>query len=248
MRYDLMKRSFVFAMTALAAILAAPALAETPERCGLAESCHGNSFVGSHGWMLLVDDAIRENFQNMTIAEITALKEQKIQELMNMTPAQIEEKRQQKMKERDNMTIAELKDARAIPEDRGRERSGGKSPMGEMKGAEFQQGNAKGIGPGPSTACPLWLLDSLTGVDLNNMTLAEIKELKKKMMEELNNMTLAEIEKLREQKRGEFENMTISELKDRCGPLGGGNKPGMAFGPKIRSPGDAMGAAPNPGR
>jgi hypothetical protein len=240
-----MKKSSVIAIMALAAILAAPALADAQERCFQAESCRGNSFVGPHGWMLLVDDATRENFQNMTIAEITALKEQKIQELLNMTPAQIEEKRQQKMKERDNMTVAELKDARAIPEAWGGERFGG---MGEMKGPELRQGKGKGIGPGPGMACHLWLLDDSTGLDLNNMTLAEIQELEKKKMEELNNMTIAEIEKLQEQKRGEFENMTLGELKDRWGHLGGGNKPGMAFGPKIRAPGDAMGAAPNPGR
>jgi len=240
-----MKKGFIIAITALAAILAAPALADTQERCFQAESCRGNSFVGPHGWMLLVDDATKENFQNMTIAEMAALKEQKIQELLNMTPAQIEEKWQQKMKERDNMTIAELK---AASEAQSRERFGGKSPLREIRGPELRQGNGRGTGPGPCLGCHLLLLDDLTGLDLNNMTLAEIKELEKKKMEELNNMTLAEIEKLREQKRDEIENMTLSELKDRWGHPGRGNKPGMAFGPDIWPSGDAERAAPNPWR
>lgn len=242
-----MKKGFGFAIMALAAFLAAPALADMPQRCGLAESCHGGSFGGQHGWMLLVDDATRDNFQNMTIAEIEALKEQKSLELLNMTPAQIEEKRQQKMKERENMTLAELKDA--MPRALGKERFGSKCPRGDMKGLGFCHGNGRVISLGPFMAHPFLLMDNLTEDELNNMTLAEIKELGQKKMEELNNMTLGEIEKLRQQKRNELENMTLSELKDRWGHPGPGRMdgPGMGFGAEI-PPGKAEEAVPGPGK
>jgi hypothetical protein len=213
-----MKKGLGFAIMALTAILAAPALADMPQRCGLAESCHGDGLGGPLGWMLLVDDATRDNFQNMTIAEIEALKEQKSLELLNMTPAQIEEKRQQKMKERENMTRAELKDA--MPRALGKERFGSKCPMGEIKEPEFCQGNGRGIGLGPFMDHPFLLMDNLTEDELNNMTLAEIKELEQKKMEELNNMTLAEIDKLRLQKRSGLDNMTLGELKERRGHPG----------------------------
>jgi hypothetical protein len=244
-----MKIGFGFAIMALAAFLAAPALADVPQRCSLAESCHGDGLGGPHGWMLLVDDATRDNFQNMTIAEIEALKEQKSLELLNMTPTQIEDLRQQKMKERDNMTIAELKDA--MPKAQGRERLGGKCPAGEGSekiGPELCQDNRRGIGPGPNMAHPFLLMDNLTEDELKNMTLAEIKELEQKKMEELSNMTLAEIEKLWQQKRNELDNTTLRELKDRRGHPGRMDGPGMGFGPEMWPLEKAEGPVPGPGK
>jgi hypothetical protein len=222
-----MKKGLGFAIMALAAVLAAPALADMPQRCGLAESCHGCG----HGadWMLLVDDVTRDNLQNMTIGEIEALKEQKSLELQNMTLAQIEEKRQQKMKERENMTLAELRES--MPSVQGKERSGGLK--GEMREPRFCRGDERGMGPGLNMAHPFLLMENLTQDELNNMTLAEIKELEQKKMEELNNMTLAEIEKLWQQKRDELGNKTLGGLKERCGHPGRRDGPGMGFGPEM---------------
>jgi len=59
-----------------------------------------DGFFGHPGdWMLLVDNATRDNFDNMTLAEIQTLKEEKTQELQNMTLGEINELRQQKMDE-----------------------------------------------------------------------------------------------------------------------------------------------------
>lgn len=237
-----MKKSFGFAIMALAAVLAAPALADMPQRCGLAESYHGCGH--GVGWMLLVDDATRDNLQNMTIGEIEALKEQKSLELQNMTLAQIEELRQQKMKERKNMTLAELKEA--MPRAQGKERSGGLKD--EMKGPGFCRGDERGMGPGPNMAHSFLLMDNLTEEELNNMTLAEIKELEQKKMEELNNMTLAEIEELWQQKRDELDNTTLKELKGGWGHPGRRDGPGMRFGPEMWLHGKAESPVPGPGK
>jgi DNA-binding transcriptional regulator YiaG len=71
----------------------------------------GDGFAGLHGgtWMLLVDDATRDNFQNMTRAEMDKLRQQKLQELQNMTPAEIQDLRELKVQELRNTTISELK-------------------------------------------------------------------------------------------------------------------------------------------
>jgi hypothetical protein len=244
-----MKMGLRFAIIALGALIAAPALADTPQRCDLAEPCHLGGLGGLHGWTLLVDDATRDDFQNMTIAEIEALKEQKSQELMNMTLAQIEELRKQKMKERDNMTVAELKDAMPWAQEQGW--FGGNRPTrdgSEIKGPGFCQGEGRGIGLGPFMAHPFLLMENLTEEELNNMTLAEIKELGQKKIQELNNMTLAEIEGLKQQKRNELENMTLAELKELGRHPGRMNGPGMGFGPEMWTPGKAEGDVPGPGR
>ncbi len=64
-------------------------------------------------WMLLVDDATRDNLQNMTLDEIEELKQQKMSELEDMTLAEIKELRAQKMQELESMTLAELKEQRS---------------------------------------------------------------------------------------------------------------------------------------
>jgi uncharacterized protein YqfB (UPF0267 family) len=236
-----MKKGLALAIMALAAIIAAPALADTPQRCGLAESCHPDGLGGQHGWMLLVDDAARDNFQNMTIAEIEALKEKKSLELQNMTPAQIEKLRQQKREERDNMTLAELKNSK--PKAQGRERLGGRSLEKGIKGHGFSQGKGRGVG---FMAYPFLLWDNLTKDELNNMTLAEIKELGQKKMQELNNMTLAEIKTLGQQKRSELENMTIAELEKLGRHPGRTKVSGMGFGQEMWTSGRAEGSVTGP--
>ena len=42
-----------------------------------------------------------------------------------------------------------------------------------------------------------FMLDNVTSEQLNNMTMAEIKELRQKQMEKMDNMTLAQIKELR---------------------------------------------------
>ncbi len=64
-------------------------------------------------WMLLVDDATRDNLRNMTLDEIEELKQQKMSELEDMTLAEIKELREQKMQELESMTLAELKEQRS---------------------------------------------------------------------------------------------------------------------------------------
>jgi hypothetical protein len=239
-----MNRGLGLAIMALAAIIAAPALADTPQMRGPAEPYHFGGLGDQHGWMLLVDDATRDNFQNMTTAQIEALKEKKTLELQNMTPAQIEKLREQKRKEMENMTIAELRDAKYGA--KGLKSSGGRCPMGEMEGQGFGKGYGRGVGAGPNMAYSFLLMDNLTEDKLNNMTLAEIKDLEQKKRQELNNMTLAEIEKLWQQKRNELENMTIAELKKLGRHPGRTNAPGMGFGPEMASP--RREDAPGPGR
>ncbi len=66
-------------------------------------------FVGG-GACLLVTDLTVEELEGMTLAEIGALRQEKIDELNNMTLAEIEALKEEKMAEMDNMTIAELKE------------------------------------------------------------------------------------------------------------------------------------------
>lgn len=83
-----------------------------PEFCYGRAGCRMGGFAGLHGgmWMLLVDDATRDNLQNMTLSEIDDLRQQKIEELESMTLAEIQDLREQKMQEMQNMTLAELKE------------------------------------------------------------------------------------------------------------------------------------------
>jgi len=122
-----MKTKYGIAMLALAVacISVVPALAagaaDSSKTNGPADFCQkgGFGFDGFGGfdefgdWMLLVDNATRENFENMTLAELKDLKEQKTQELENMTLAQIKELRAQKAQEAqekfENMTLGEIK-------------------------------------------------------------------------------------------------------------------------------------------
>lgn len=55
------------------------------------------------------------------------------------------------------------------------------------------------------------LADNLTAEELNNMTLAQIKELKQKEMQKLNNMTPAQIKELKQQARN---NTTFGEARE----------------------------------
>jgi hypothetical protein len=66
-------------------------------------------FIGG-GACLLVTDLTSEELEGMTLAEIEALKQEKIDELNNMTLAEIEALNEEKKAEMENMTLAELKE------------------------------------------------------------------------------------------------------------------------------------------
>ena len=149
-----MKTKIALALMALAVVCLsmAPALAAGPdsnnkERCNA--SLQRGGFDGPHNWMLLVDDATRENFDNMTLNQIKELQEQKMAQLNNMTLAQIDELRQKQMEKLGNMTLAQIKEMK-------KDRMGGMGPgmMGDgMMGMNNQgpmgQGeNCQGMGSG----------------------------------------------------------------------------------------------------
>jgi len=83
--------------------------------CDRQSGCQRGGFAGHQAgmWMLLVDEATRENLQNMTLDEIEELKQQKMAELEDMTLAEIKELRAQKIQELESMTLAELKEQRS---------------------------------------------------------------------------------------------------------------------------------------
>lgn len=110
-----MKTKIALAVMALAVVCLsmAPATAvgldsNNKDRCNA--SFQRGGFDGPHNWMLLVDDATRENFDNMTLNQIKELREQKIAQLNNMTLAQIDELRQKQMEKLGNMTLAQIRD------------------------------------------------------------------------------------------------------------------------------------------
>ena len=110
-----MKTRVALAVMALAVVCLsmAPAMAVGPDsnnkdRCNA--SLQRGGFDGPHNWMLLVDDATRENFDNMTLNQIKQLSEEKNAQLNNMTLAQIDELRQKQMDKLNNMTLAQIRE------------------------------------------------------------------------------------------------------------------------------------------
>jgi len=95
-----------------------------------------------------------------------------------------------------------------------------------MRGRFDDRGCGPEVGPGG-----VWLLmDDLTQEELDNMTLAEIRELREKKRAELENMTLAEIRELKEKKIAEMNNTTLAEMRGKymeCPywPMGGAQGP-----------------------
>jgi hypothetical protein len=94
--------------------------------------------------------------------------------------------------------------------------------MGMMGGDVSMCRGANGMGH--DMIGPFLLMDNLTEEQLNNMTMGELKELKKEKMAELNNMTLGEIKELQQKKMQQqmdkLNNTTIGELKNQCGMKG----------------------------
>lgn len=110
-----MKTRIALAVMALAVVCLsmAPAMAVGPDsnnkdRCNA--SFQKGGFDGPHNWMLLVDDATRDNFDNMTLNQIKQLREEKTAQLNNMTMAQIDELRQKQMDKLNNMTLAQIRE------------------------------------------------------------------------------------------------------------------------------------------
>ncbi|MHB8117357.1 MAG: hypothetical protein ACYDHX_01300 [Methanothrix sp.] len=110
-----MKTKIALAVMALAVVclsmapaVAAPFDSNNKDRCNASFQRGGSD--GPHNWMLLVDDATRENFDNMTLNQIKQLQEEKNAELNNMTLAQIDELRQKQMDKLNNMTLAQIRE------------------------------------------------------------------------------------------------------------------------------------------
>ncbi len=138
-----MKTRYTIALLAMAAacISLVPAMAaDATDSSKMNGQDHANfgqkggfGLGGSDDWMLLVDDATKENFENMTLAQIEDLREQKTSELNNMTLAEIKELREQKATEArekfENMTLGEIKEMR------NETRAMGADGMGQMGGS-----------------------------------------------------------------------------------------------------------------
>jgi hypothetical protein len=65
---------------------------------------------GASPILLLIDDLTVEDLGNMTLNQIKALSEKKMQELDNLTLNQIKQLQDKKMQERDNLTLNQLKE------------------------------------------------------------------------------------------------------------------------------------------
>lgn len=109
-----MKTKIALVLMALAAVcltltpaLAAPYDGNNKDRCNGSSEMRG--FGGNNDWMLLVDDATKDNFDNMTLNEIRELRDEKMSELNNMTSAQIADLHQKQMDKLNNMTLGEIK-------------------------------------------------------------------------------------------------------------------------------------------
>ena len=149
-----MKTKIALAVMALAMVclslapaMAAPFDANNKDRCNA--SMQRGGFDGPHNWMLLVDDATRENFDNMTLNQIKELREEKTAQLNNMTVAQIDELREKQMEKLGNMTLAQIRDMKM---DR----------MGEM--GPGMMGNGM-MGPGMNDQGPMGQGGNCQGMD-----------------------------------------------------------------------------------
>lgn len=156
-----MKTKIALAVMALAMVclsvapaLAAPMDSNNKDRCNA--SMQRGGLDGPHDWMLLVDDATRENFDNMTLNQIKELREEKTEQLNNMTMAQIDGLRQKQMEKLGNMTLAQIRDMKM---DRMGEMGPGmmgKEIMGpgmNDQGPMGQGGNCQGNGNGCESGC-----------------------------------------------------------------------------------------------
>lgn len=183
------------------------------------------------------DNITREELNNMTLAEIKALKQQKMEALWNMTPAEIQDLRAQKKLALENMTLAEIQkqNNRQNSDLRGQNKGGHRADgysraFGRGAGPQFCEGQAGcRMGGFAGLYGGMWMLlvDDATKNNLQNMTLAQIDTLRQQKMQELENMTLAEIHSLKVKKWQEMQNMTLAEIKEQRLQMGGRDRPFM---------------------
>ena len=200
---------------AVVCLLAAPALSapnwgEKGDRAGMMNygpmdrgMDRGYMVGGFFGSFPLGEDLTAEEMENMTLAELREMREEKRAEMENMTLAELREMREEKWAEMENKTMRELRETR-------RERSDGDRAF-----------------PGLNICL---LLTDLTAEDLEGMTEEEIKALRDEKIAVLDKMTLAEIEALKEEKRAEMEDMTLAELREQrevCALMGAVGGPGL---------------------
>lgn len=230
--------------TANLALLAAICLLATP---ALSHPWVGGAAGVRHGGYLLIEDNIsEEELNNMTLAEIKALKQQKIEALWNMTPAEIQDLRAQKRLALENMTLAEIQkqkdrqDRDPIGQNRGGHRESGREvdgysgAFGRGAGPKFCEGQAGCLMGGfAGLHGGMWMLlvDGATKNNLQNMTLAQIDRLRQQKMQELENMTLSEIHDLKVKKWQEMQNMTLAEIKEQRLQMGGRDGPWIVPSP-----------------
>ncbi len=128
----------------VAPVMAAPFDSNNKDRCNA--SMQRGGFDGPHNWMLLVDDATRENFDNMTLNQIKELREEKTAQLNNMTLSQIDELQQKQKEKLGNMTLAQIRDMKM---DRMGEMGPGMMSNGMMQRGMMGQGeNCQGMDGG----------------------------------------------------------------------------------------------------
>jgi len=229
----------IMGVLALAALLAVPAMSmHDCMNCRFEDRGCGPE-VGPGGLGLLMDDLTQEELDNMTLAEIRELREQKRAELENMTLAEIRELREKKIAEMDNKTLSEIRGwGPGYTECPYWPMGGAQGPMSGARGFGRGLDGDRGLGIAPFGG--LWMLmDDVAQEELDNMTLAEIRELREQKRAELENMTLAEIRELREKKIAEMDNKTLSEIRGwgpgytECPywPMGGAQgQRGMGYG------------------
>ncbi|ABK14374.1 hypothetical protein [Methanothrix thermoacetophila] len=217
-----MSRLKIMGVLVLTALLAVPAMSMHDGVRGRFDDRGWGPEMRPGGVWLLMDDITQEDLENMTLAEIRELRESKRAELENMTLAEIRALKEKRLAEMENTTLAEM-----------RGKGYTECPYWPMGGAQ----GLRGVGPCDADICMkglggMWLLmDDITQEDLENMTLAEIRELRESKRAELENMTLAEIRELKEKRLAEMENTTLAEMRGKgyteCPywPMGGAQGP-----------------------
>ncbi|WP_316965957.1 hypothetical protein [Candidatus Methanocrinis natronophilus] len=158
---------------------------------------------GFWGGVPLGEDLTAEEMENLTLAELRDMREERINQLRNMTREEMAELREEKRAEMEDKTVRELRETRRERTDRDRAFLG-------------------------LNIC--LLLTNLTAEDLEGMTLEEIEALREEKIAVLDKMTLAEIEALREERRAEMEDMTLAELREQrevCALMGAVGGPAL---------------------
>ena len=217
-----MKLRYGIALMALTVVgfLALPALAMSSEK-GCADD-------GSHyGMHFMLDNVTSEQLNNMTMAEIKELRQKQMEKMDNMTLAQIKELRNEKNETQyqgnDTGCHARMGQDRMGGRDRmgGSDKGHGMRPAGDKDhfGANFWPNNKMQDGqmmPHMMGFAPFMMMDDLSEEELNNMTIAEIRDLKQQKMQEMENMTLGQIKELQQktmqERMDKLNNTTLGDL------------------------------------